>query len=211
VGVGAVAKSQNPNSIVNFVNVKWGEGTDGHGIVFTIRGTKKEASFLASDITLQVEGDSFWQAVGSGGGAALVTLAKWSFLPLSLCPKYMTPNSFIKGEESFKFTIGIGTKQNGTFGAQHITITNKLNDLIKAGDPSFDLVFEGDGRLLFGIRTSCSKLLECLNSKSINFPLLFSSTYTDENKKETKVSASNTDTKENSKQLGQTSSSSNSD
>jgi len=185
VGVGDGNKEgipQKPNCSVTFANVRWGEGTDGHGIVFTIRG-KKDAAFAPKQITIQLEGDSFWQAVGSGGGAALVTLAKWSFLPLSLCPKYMATNSLLAKEVTFRMTIGIGTKQNGTFGAKHETIRNKLNDLIKAGDPPFSLVFEGDGSLLFVMTITASQLLDTLGKDNSNFQLPFTSPFIEEEKK----------------------------
>jgi len=206
IGVGdGNAGPKKPNSKVNFVNAKWAEGTDGHGLIITIKGTK-EASFTAKQITLQIEGDSFWAAVGSGtGGGALVTLAKWSFLPLSLCPKYMSSNNINKDNENFDFSVGIGTKQNGTFGAQYSTITTKLNDLIKAGDPSLDLIFEGDGTLMFGLTFLPSRLLECLSNKNTNFPLLFSSPFKDnkntdetpENKKKKKKKAPKENNKKN--------------
>jgi len=192
VGDGNNQKAQKPNSKVHFVNAKWAEGTEGHGLILTVKGTK-EASFTANQITLQIEGDSFWQAVGSGtGGSALVTLAKWSFLPLSLCPKYMSANSVPKNNENFVFSVGIGTKQNGTFGAQYSTVTGRLNDLIKAGDPPLNLIFEGDGTLMFGLTLLPSRLSECLSNKNNNFPLLFSSPFpnsknTDEAKEKKKI------------------------
>jgi len=158
-------KDTRPICKVTFANASFAKGMDDHGLILTLRGTKP-ATFSTKQVSLNVEGDALWKAVGSGASASLVTLAKWSFLPLSLCPKYMSSEDIAAGRTDFKCQIGIGTKQNGSFGAKHETILTKLNEVKAKGDPEFSLIFDTDERRLFTITTKPSKLIQSLNANS---------------------------------------------
>jgi len=165
--------NKTPACIVTRVTLNYAKGTDDHGIILNISGTKEE-SFILNQAILQVEGESFWKVL-SDAASWLVSLAKWSFLPLSLCPKYMSDKDFIKDRKDFTCSIGIGTKQNGSFGAKHATVNEKLQLLVEKGDPPFTLVFHATSptpRVMFTFATKASTMLTALAKNDHHFSIV---------------------------------------
>lgn len=163
----AAKRDEVPKVQLERATVEYAQNTQGHGIILTLAG-KKEAAFAVSNVYLHVEGDELWQALGKTVPSAILTVAKWSFLPLRLCPTYLPASSLPqRGQCSVQLRIAIGTKQGGQFGALHATIRRLLAGLAEQGDPEVRLRLEADSGLhLCTALTMPSRVLAALDGQT---------------------------------------------
>jgi len=180
---------------VKFLNVRFAQGTDNQGIVLTVKGTKPE-DLSVDQVLLSLEGDEFWNAVNASVPSAVITMAKWTFLPLKLIPGMMKAADIREGSANMQTQIRVGTKENGTFGALHDTIRTRIQGLQKSGDPQIHLRFEftdkktGADKCLFVLKIRPSELLLALEVNDSDYSLI-----QDEKKDEQKGSNLQTQTK----------------
>lgn len=145
-----------------------------HGLLLTLSG-QKPADFTFEQLDLNVEGDELWKAVGKIVSPSVISMAKLSFLPLALCPKFMNAASFAKGTADFTARISIGTKENGTFGLSRKTLTEKLHAVLSDSDPVVFLQFVAPpNQIVFELKIPASVLCKAVEDNNPNVDYLSS-------------------------------------
>ena len=116
---------------------------DGHGLEFRFAGVR-DAPLAFSRATLSVLGDGFWASVEGVLPVAAVRAARWTVLPLSLCPRMLAPEDVTAGGAGpVGFTVSIGTGVRGSMKVSHGALRGALESLAGAGgDAACTLLLE---------------------------------------------------------------------
>jgi len=110
--------------------------TSTDGVVLTLSGPTTTSNTLTT-LYLNLYGD-FWKLLPSG----IETVARMTYLPLSLVPSYM--NSTVLHKPEYQVKISLGTKEKGTIGVGRETIRKQLKSMIDGGDPFIEMEFRKD-------------------------------------------------------------------